>query len=226
MFPGFPPDTLKFLRALKRNNNREWFQARKETFDSKVMVPMLALIDEVNQAFFDFAPHHATPPKRAVYRIYRDTRFSSDKTPYKTHVAAIFPSKDMERHVSAGYYFHISPEHVGVAAGAYMPGPEQLLAIRTWLVVNHARFVTTVKKAEKAVGPMQGATLARSPKGFDPQHPAQELIRRKQWYFWKEFPPDLATSAKLQPELIRYFRAAAPVIELINAPLRKPKKEF
>ena len=93
MFSGFPPETLKFLRALARNNRREWFQPRKETFETKVKAPMTELVEGINAELLAFAPDHITDPKKAIYRIYRDTRFSADKTPYKTHFAAIFPRR-------------------------------------------------------------------------------------------------------------------------------------
>ena len=224
MFPGFPPEALTFLKALKKHNDRDWFNGHKETFEIKVKAPMFELVEAINQALLDFAPEHVTDPKKAVYRIYRDTRFSSDKTPYKTHLAAIFPRRGLEKHSSAGYYLQVSPEGVGIAAGAYMPGPEELYAIRTWLTENHRKFALASKKAEKVFGSLQGTSLVRSPKGFDPSDPAVELVRRKQWFFWTEPDRTLATSPKLLPEIVRHFRAATPVMQLLNAPLRpKPR---
>src|SRR5437016_5646123 len=112
----FPVEALTFLRALARNNDREWFQPRKETYEAKVKAPMLALIESINAELMDFAPEHVTDAKKAFYRIYRDTRFSADKTPYKTHIAAIFPRKGLVKHACAGYYFQVSPKGVGIAA--------------------------------------------------------------------------------------------------------------
>src|SRR6266852_5286311 len=90
-FPGFTPDALTFLRALKRNNRRDWFQPRKEKYESLIKALMLELVNALNGEFASFAPDYVTPPEKAVYRIYRDTRFSPNKTPYKTYIAAIFP---------------------------------------------------------------------------------------------------------------------------------------
>ncbi|MBV8903100.1 MAG: TIGR02453 family protein, partial [Acidobacteriia bacterium] len=89
-FPGFPREGVEFLRALARNNRREWFQPRKQMFEEQVKQPMRALVETVNTALMGFAPELATEPEKAIYRIYRDTRFSKDKTPYKTHIAASF----------------------------------------------------------------------------------------------------------------------------------------
>src|ERR1700739_1604763 len=96
MFPGFPSEAITFLRGLTRNNRREWFQPRKEIFETKVKEPMTRLVESVNAELLKFAPDYINDPKKAIYRIYRDTRFSSDKTPYKTHIAAIFPRRGGE----------------------------------------------------------------------------------------------------------------------------------
>jgi uncharacterized protein (TIGR02453 family) len=223
MFPGFPPEALKFLRALKKNNDREWFQPRKETFETKVKAPMEQLVEAINAELLHFAPEHITDPKKAIYRIYRDTRFSADKTPYKTHIAAIFPRRGLDRHTSAGFYFHLSPEETGVATGLYGPGKEELMAARLWLRENHERFRSANRATEKLFGKLQGGSLTRTPKGFDPAHPADDLVRMKSWLYWVQLKPELAETRKLLPELIRRFRAAAPVVEMLNTPLKGRK---
>ena len=221
MFAGFPPEGLKFLRALARNNRREWFQPRKETFENKVKAPMGELVEAVNAELLQFAPAHISDPKKAIYRIYRDTRFSADKTPYKTHIAAMFPRRGLDRHSGAGFYFHIAPKSVVIAMGAYMPGPDQLFAIRTWLSEHYREFQSASNGLRKLMGELQGDSLARSPKGFDPNHPAVDLIRRKAWYFGTELEPEVAASPKLVTEIVKRFRAGAPVIEMLNAGLGK-----
>src|SRR5579863_6977269 len=167
MFPGFPPEALKFLRGLERNNRREWFQPRKEIFETKVKAPMIDLVEAINAELPGFAPEHVNDPKKAIYRIYRDTRFSPDKTPYKTHIAAIFPRRGREKHASAGFYCGVSLEGIEVAGGIYMPGPQELLAIRTWLADRHAEFRKAAAGPRKLMGGLQGESLQRIPKGFD-----------------------------------------------------------
>lgn len=220
MFPGFPKEGLAFLRSLKRNNRREWFQPRKEVFETQVKSPMVELVEAVNAALLEFAPDHITDPAKAIYRIYRDTRFSTDKTPYKTHIGAIFPRRGMDRHTSAGFYFHVAPESIGIAAGIYMPGPEQLQTLRAWLSENHAEFRKAARVPEKLWGKLHGEALSRNPKGFDPEHPASDLIRMKQWLYWVELDTELAATPKLLGELTKRFRLAAPVMAMLNAPLR------
>ncbi len=223
MFPGFPPEAITFLRGLKRNNRREWFQPRKETFETRLKDPMLQLVESINSELMKFAPDHISDPKKAVYRIYRDTRFSADKTPYKTHIAAIFPHRALQKHSSAGFYFHINEKSVGIAAGAYMPGPDELRAVRTWLAENHGEFRAAARLPEKLFGKLEGNAVARMPKGFAAGHPAEDLIKMKQWLYWVELDGKLATTPKLLPELVKRFRAAAPVIAMLNAPLRKSR---
>ena len=101
----FPPEALRFLRDLARNNRREWFQPRKEIFEATVRAPMLAVVESINAEFAKFAPDYIADPKKAVYRIYRDTRFSPDKSPYKTHLAAVFPRRGGEHGGSPGFFF-------------------------------------------------------------------------------------------------------------------------
>jgi uncharacterized protein (TIGR02453 family) len=210
----FPPEAITFLKGLEKNNNRDWFQPRKEIFDSKVKAPMLELVEEINAELLKFAPEHITEPKKAVYRIYRDTRFSKDKTPYKTHLAAIFPRRGLGKDAGAGYYFHVSAKGIGIACGAYAPGPEQLLKIRRFIAQNAKPFQTP----NKLMGPVQGTTLQRIPKGFDPAHPAADLIKKKQWYWWVEL-EGIATSPKLKAEIAKRFKSIAPMVELLNKPL-------
>jgi uncharacterized protein (TIGR02453 family) len=206
---------------LKRNNRREWFQPRKEIFETKLKAPMIQLVEAINAELLRFAPDHITDPKKAVYRIYRDTRFSADKTPYKTHVAAIFPHHGLGKQSSAGFYFHLTEKSVGIAAGSYMPGPDELRAVRAWLAENHAAFRKASRQPQKLIGKLTGSAVTRMPKGFAADHPAEDLIRMKQWLYWVELEVKLATTPRLLPELVKRFRAAAPVIAMLNAPLRK-----
>ena len=101
---GFQPRALSFLRALKRNNDREWFKARKDRYDEVLRTPMIALIERLAVDFRTFAPELVAAPKASLYRIYRDTRFSDNKAPLKTHVAAVFPCRGLARHQGAGLY--------------------------------------------------------------------------------------------------------------------------
>src|SRR5512136_1895076 len=107
--------TLSFLRALKRNNNREWFRAHRDEYEAQVREPMIALVDRLAPELARFAPELVASPKVSLYRVYRDTRFSPDKTPYKTNAGALFPCRGLPKHSGAGLYVEIAPAHVLIA---------------------------------------------------------------------------------------------------------------
>jgi uncharacterized protein (TIGR02453 family) len=218
---------LKFLRSLKRNNRREWFEAHKQEFERELKQPTLALIETVNKAMEAFAPGHLRPPQKCMMRIYRDIRFSSDKRPYKSHISAWWSREGLEKTSGGGYYMHISPEEVLIAAGVYMPEREQLLAIRRHLAEHHEEF-RAVMKGKKLRSLMQendGAPLTRAPKGFPEEHPAIDLLKNKQWGVSARLPAERATKATLMKDVVERFKAAAPMIAMLNAPLvGKPKR--
>jgi uncharacterized protein (TIGR02453 family) len=223
LFPGFPTEGLTFLRGLIRNNDRDWFQPRKHIFEKQLKDPMLALCEEINGELAKFGPDYITDPKKALFRIYRDTRFSNDKTPYKTRVAAVFRWRG-EKAGSAMLYVAIAPKGVTVAGGVYDPEPAHLLAIRTWLAENHREFRKAAQRPEKLVGALRGDTLQRIPKGFPADHPASDLIKMKRWIYDATLDPKLATSPKLLKEVSTRFRIMLPVLELLNEPVAKSKK--
>jgi uncharacterized protein (TIGR02453 family) len=225
MFPGFPAEGIQFLRSLKRNNKREWFQPRKQVYDESVRGPMVEFVEALNGELYKFAPHHINDPTKAIYRIYRDTRFSNDKTPYKTHIGAIFPRRGHDKHAAAGFYVGVSPEGVEIAGGLYMPGPQELLAVRTWLAEHHAAFRKAAGAPRKLMGELHGDSLQRVPKGFPADHPAADLLKMKQWLYYKILDADLATSSKLHGEVVKRFKLMTPVIDMLNQPMAKSKKK-
>ncbi len=212
---------MKFLRSLKRNNRREWFQPRKHIFDEQVKAPMLRLVSLVSKEMLRFAPEYVREPEESLYRIYRDTRFSSDKTPYKTHIAAIFPRRGLGKHGCAGLYFSVSPDGVEVAGGVYMPDRDELRLIREYLAANHEEFRALIRgrKLRTLLGEMQGEQLTRPPKGFCAEHPAADLVRHKQWLYYLVLPAEVATTPKLLPEVVERFRALTPFVDFLNRPL-------
>src|SRR5579883_1800089 len=136
----FSQKAFDFLRQLKRNNRREWFAARRGIYEQELKAPMLALIEKITEGMMDYAPGHVRPAQKSMLRIYRDTRFSADKTPYKTHLAAWWAHAGMEKTSGGGYYFQVSPAELVIAAGVYIPPKEQLLAIRRHLLTHHEEF--------------------------------------------------------------------------------------
>ncbi|MBM3785986.1 MAG: DUF2461 domain-containing protein [Acidobacteria bacterium] len=225
-FPGFPKQGIAFLTELKRNNDREWFTARKEIFEKQVKAPMVTFVEAMNREMASFAPDHLTEPAKAIYRIYRDTRFSNDKTPYKTHLGANFHLRNADKHAAAGYYCSVGAGQIEIAAGVYMPGPEELLSIRKAISANLTTFekLATDKTVTKLAGPLQGEKLSRPPKGFSPKDPAIEWVKWKQWYYYKvDLDLALATTPKLLPEIAKRFKAMSPLVGFFNAALQKRK---
>jgi len=228
-FPGFPPEAMTFYRGLTRHNTREWFQPRKEIYEEKVKAPMIALVTELDRVMLEFAPEYVTDAGKAIYRIYRDTRFSPDKTPYKTQIAASFSRRGMEKHGAAGFYFAISLRGVDVGGGIYLPPPATLLAVRTHIAGHDEEFRRLAESAavKRLFGAVQGEQLSRVPKGFSADHPAADLLRFKQFLLFTSLDASLVTTPKLFPEIEKRFRALTPFLEFLNAPLaaKRPKRE-
>ena len=227
-FAGFPPEALGFLRGLARNNRREWFQPRKAVFETSVKQPMRELVEALNQALAGFAPEYATDPEKAIFRIYRDVRFSKDKKPYKEHIAASFPLRGGMAHGHGGFYVAISHKEVAVGGGVYMPEPAALLAIRNHIADNHAalRRILANPKVRRLLGELQGEQLARVPKGFCADHPAADLLRFKRYILYIELPAELATTPRLYQEIRSRFRATLPFLQFLTAPFGQAKKKL
>ncbi len=220
-FSGFPPEALKFLRQLKRNNNREWFQDHKPDYEEKVKAPMVELVLALGGAMQSFAPEMVVDPRRAIYRINRDIRFSADKSPYKTHVAAIFVPRGLAKNGSACLYFHVSPEELIIAGGIYMPGSAELRAIRQH-IAGHAeelRAILKNRRFKQMFGGLWGDQLSRPPKGFAADHSALDLLRYKQFLVSVTEPPGFAESPNLFPRLLSCFATMTPLVRFLNTPL-------
>lgn len=227
-FAGFPQEMATFFRGLKRNNRREWFQPRKDAFELHVKGPMTALVEALNSEFAKFAPHYATDPKKAIFRIYRDTRFSPDKTPYKTHIAASFGWRGGEHMAVSGYYFSVSSDQIEVAGGIYHPAADTTLRVRTYIAEHFEEFrrILAGKALRRQMGALQGGELSRAPKGFQPGHPAIDLIKKKDWILDTKLDASLATTPRLQSEIADRFRVMTPLIEFLNRPLLVPRHDY
>lgn len=222
VFAGFPKEGVAFLKGLEKNNNRDWFQARKDVYENAVKAPMEALVEAINSRLVKFAPQHVTEPRKAIYRIYRDTRFSKDKTPYKTHIAANFFRAGFEKHSHPGYYFSVSPKEIEIAAGCYMPDPDQTRLIREYLLAHHEDFrrILANRTLKTLLGELSGDPMTRTPKGMPCNHPADDLIRYKSWILYDtRMEPALATSPKIVDEVVKRFQLMAPFVEFLSRPL-------
>jgi uncharacterized protein (TIGR02453 family) len=218
MATHFNPEALKFLRGIARHNDRAWFDPRKAIYERELKAPMLALIEEVNHFLAGFAPEYVRPAHKCLFRIYRDTRFASDKRPYKTHLAAWWARGGMEKTSGAGFYFHLSPAETVIAAGAYMPTPEQTLAIRRYLLDHHSemRALLAGRKLRAAMSEFDGNRLTRPPRGFSADSPALDLLLCRQWGVSITLPAERATQPTLLRDITSRFALAAPIVHLLN----------
>ncbi len=220
-FNGFPEKGLGFLRSLRRNNNRPWFERHRGDFEEYVQLPMRSLISSLRPFFASFAPEYDLDPKRSLFRIYRDTRFSKDKTPYKTHAAAHFVLKGRPKGLEgSGYYVHIEPTECYVGAGIYLPDGDQLKAIRQRLHTHGEDFLSIVKSGsfKRTFGSIEGERLKRLPRGFDEGHPMTDWLKLKQFFVGvslapgrcvrPEFPKEIAGICTLATPLVRYLNEA------------------
>ena len=220
--PRFTPATLRFLRALRRNNRREWFNAHRDDYEAHIRQPMTAIVLQLAEDFREFGPEFVASPKTSMYRIYRDIRFSENKMPYKTHVAASFPTRGLQKHEGAGLYFHVSPEQVWVGGGMYaLPAP-QLHAVREHIAANARRLRTLVESPafRRDAGALHGERLQRVPRGFPKEHHAAEYLKFRQFLAGREFAPAFATSPKFYAGLLRVFTRVTPLMRFLNEPLR------
>lgn len=219
----FSPKALSFLRALKRHNDREWFKARKDRYDELLRAPMIELIERMAGEFRTFAPDLVASPKTSLYRIYRDTRFSENKAPLKTNIAAIFPCRGLQKHQGAGLYLEVSPGWVWVGGGMYAPETAELQAVREHIATNLRRFRAIVEAPafRRTVGRLEGEQLQRVPRGFPKDHEAAVYLKYRQFLAGRQFPAVFATSPRFYAGVVNVFRQVAPLTRFLNEPLLK-----
>lgn len=214
-------ETLDFLKKLKKNNDRDWFQANKKAFDA-AQDNMTAfagyLIGEIGK--FDEAVADVDP-KTCVFRIYRDTRFAKDKSPYKTNLGA-YIAPGGRKSMQPGYYFHLEPGKSFVAGGKHLPDGPELLKIRTTIADQTSEFLKIVEKRSfiDAFGRLSGDALKTSPKGFDPEHKAIEYLKLKEYMAWTEFNDDkIVTSPEFSKQLVKLAEEMFPLVSFLRKEL-------
>ncbi len=217
-FKGFSPAARKFLQALRKNNNRDWFLANKAKYEESVRAPLIELVHEIGTELDEYSPGYVTDPKRAVYRIYRDVRFSKDKSPYKTHVAAVFAFRGPEKHAGAGFYFHFSADELLVGGGVYAPGSTELLKIRQQIAANpdELRAIIKGRTFKKLFTNIEGEQLKRIPKGFPQDHPGADLLVYKQFLAGATLPAGEVESPNIAKTITKHFKAIAPFLHYLN----------
>lgn len=225
MAAHFTPESMRFLRGLIKNNDRTWFEERRSTYERALKQPMQGLIEQINLGLDEIAPEHVRPAHKIAKRIYRDTRFSPDKRPYKRHLEAWWARRGLEKRSGAGFFLRVGPLGSFVAAGVYDPEREDLLALRRWLAEHHERYRGVLKALLRAKGkspamdPLTPAPLTRNPKGFAPDHPASDLLRARNWGVMLPIAPEAILSEALPELVLAHFRRAAELVNVLNEPL-------
>lgn len=227
-FRGFRPAARTFLRGLRRNNNREWFLANRERYEAEVRGPMVALVEELDVRLAEIAPEIVGDPKRSMFRIHRDVRFSNDKSPYKTNAACWLYHTDAGRgvggdaaHGGAGFYFDLGPDESWVGGGIWMPPRPTLARLRERIDEEHESLVRLLRAP--AVKPFGGlsreAMLTRMPRGYDQDHPAAELLRHQSFTMGRELRDADLFSQRLPDLLAREFARLVPLVRWLNGAL-------
>jgi len=222
-FVGFPAEGLAFLRKLKRNNNRPWFQKRKQDYEELVRFPMQCLIAELGQVMAGEAPEFVFDPRKSIFRIYRDVRFSKDKAPYKTSVAASFQLRGRTGPLEQpGLYLHVAPGEIFIGGGLYMPASAQLKRLRAAITAAPEDFLAIVSDArfKRAFGTIQGERLSRAPLGYLPDHPMIEHLKHKQFYVGVERDEKDALRRKFLDDIQRVFLQCLPLVRWLTSALR------
>lgn len=226
-FEGFPADTARFLAELARNNNRDWFRANKGRYERSVRGPALAFIEAMAGPLERVSRHiyaDPSPSGGSLMRIYRDTRFSPDKTPYKTNIGIQFRHERCDDVHAPGLYFHIDPKECFLACGMWRPAADALFAIRTRIAEHPDLWLGARdnKAFKKVWGPLTGGTLKRPPRGFDGSHPCIDDIKRKDFLGAIDLRRADTRSPKLPAQAIKAFAAATSLMRFLCDALGLP----
>ena len=230
-FRGFRPGALAFLRGLRTNNRRDWFEARRETFRRELVEPMRALVEELDVRFARLAPEFVGDPKRSLFRIYRDVRFSKDKSPYKSHAALWIyhraPGRGVGKEIDggAGFYVHVEPRGSLVAGGLWMPPRASLAKVR-------AHFDRDLAGWKRAVGgpaftrrfggltdDEDGTLLKRLPRGYSEGHPAERWLRYNSFTASRSYGDAEVLSPNLAERAMKDFALILPMCRWLNKAL-------
>jgi uncharacterized protein (TIGR02453 family) len=225
-FSGFTHEALQFLVDLAGHNERSWFQPRKADYERLLKEPLEALCVALGERFEARGIPLRSDPARSPFRIYRDVRFSKDKSPYKTHVSASFPwhgsvaAEAGHSHTGdGGGYFHLSPSEAYIGGGFWHPDPRVLAAFRRAVVEDTDRVVGALQSpafARRFGSISAESSLKRVPTGFPADHPQADLLKLKDVLFGMELPTDLAFSAELPDAIADAFADAMPIFELMG----------
>lgn len=225
-YRGFEKDTIAFLEELAANNNREWFADNKSRYEEQVLDVALRFIQSMQSPLAQIAPHFTAVPQRvggSLMRVYRDTRFSKDKTPYKTNVGIQFRHEAGRDVHCPGFYLHLEPGRCFLGAGIWRPDSKALRAIRDFIADNPGGW-------RKAVGDrrfgarfmLDGESLVRAPRGYPPDHPLIEDLKRKNFIATADFADAKALERDFVDWVASAFQTTSPLMRYLCQALDVP----
>jgi len=216
---SFSPALFTFLRDLKKNNDRDWFKANKARYDEAVLEPALAFIEDFEPHLHAISPHFVADPRSnggSLFRIYRDTRFSKDKSPYKTHIGIHFRHELAKSAHAPGFYLHLEPGQVFIGAGIWRPDTESLARIRSAIAEDPSRFTRTIRaKPFVELYHLGGDSLKRTPAGFGPEHPLIHELKRKDFIAMRPLDDKTACSRSFLEDAAGTFATAGPFVHFL-----------
>lgn len=219
----FSAQTMRFFRDLARHNERAWFHANKPRYEQHVRDPFLRLIGDLAEPLRAISPHMLADPKTvggSLFRIQRDTRFSSDKAPYKTWAGARFAHARGREVPAPVFYLHVQPGNSFLGGGVWHPEPAVQRRIREFIVDNPDAWKRAVHApAFRRRFAMDGDSLVRAPRGFDPEHPLLEDLKRKDFVASQALDDTVVTGPRLRQQVAAGFAAAAPLLDYLCAAL-------
>ena len=231
-FGGFRPAAFQFLRDLARNNEKPWFETNRDVYEREVRDPMRLLVETLDAKLGGIAPEIIGDPKRSMFRIHRDVRFSRDKSPYKTNAGAWLYHQDAGRKVGtagegggAGFYFHIDATTCFMAGGIWMPARGALLRVREAIAAQPsalARLTRAPAFRRRFDGLSEEAKLRRVPHGFPPDHPAADWLKLQSFTASAPIVRGVVTSPRLVDHLCRDFERLVPLVRWLNRALGFP----
>jgi uncharacterized protein (TIGR02453 family) len=223
---SFSPELFSFLVDLRANNNREWFAANKHRYEEHVLEPALDFVNAFAPHLEKISPHFradARPTGGSLFRIYRDTRFSKDKTPYKTNVGIHFRHERAKDAHAPGYYLHIGPDEVFAGGGIWHPDTAAATRIREAIVAESDRWRRATRAGAFAKRlELGGDSLKRVPPWADAHHPFADDLRRKDFFGWARLSEDDVVAPGFVDEYARICSAAAPLMQFLCDALEVP----
>jgi uncharacterized protein (TIGR02453 family) len=219
--PHFNKDFIDFFKELEENNNREWFTENKERYEKSVKIPFEHFVQDMIYRIHEVDENLMLTPKEAIFRIYRDIRFSKDKTPYKTHVSAVISNGGRKNFDDPGVYIEIGADYLRFYGGLYQLDKNQIEKVRRFIASNLQEFekLLTNKNFKKYFLTVRGESNKRIPKEFLNAYEQQPLIANKQFYYFTELSGDKITTKNLPQMLMKFYLAAEPMSSFLSRAL-------